>query len=275
MSSPLPGPSPEGTPERPTTRVPRRLPDPAGRAFDAEDDRRLASVVARARHALDSGPPSPTTGPDGPPGGLVTGNCVFAHCALLLFPSELGAAVEHLAHQGLAPSPPVPSVVVKRRLGDRYGVPHADCDVWITRLHLTAGNGGGTMPAVEVFLFPRTAPALHRRIVERERLRGFEDHTALQVCRPTLGLMEELYDTWCGDGGLLWEGGGYSPHEGSGGSTVLYFVRDRFPHDAGTGPVPIALERWELNCPGDFRPFLADRPVDTAAVARAYGRLDR
>ncbi|WP_372404969.1 hypothetical protein [Streptomyces luteireticuli] len=248
--------------------VPRQFPVADGPAFDAEDARRLASVVTRARHALVGAPPLPTTAHDGPSARLVAGNCAFAHCALLLFPSRLGAAMEHLTHQGLVPSAPVPSVVVRRRLGDRYGVPAADCDVWITRLHLTAGDRGNALPAVEVFLFPRTAPALDHRIVESERLRRFEDHTALQVHRPTRTLMEELFDAWCGDGGLLWEGGGYSPHEGQDGSTVLYFVRDR-----GPDPAPAALERWELNCPGDFRTFLADRPVDTAAVARAYGRF--
>ncbi|MDG4533843.1 hypothetical protein [Streptomyces sp. AV19] len=251
MSSPLPDSPPGNTPGPPN----------AG-AFDAEDARRLASAVARARTALGSGPPLPS-GPPPPSGRLTAGNCDFAHCGLLLFPSGLDAAVRHLTNQGLAPSPPVPSVVVRRRLGDRYGVAAADCEVWITRLHLTAEGRTDAAPAVEVFLFPRTAPALDRRIVERERLRGFENHTALQVRRPTRPLVEELFDAWCGDGGLLWEGGGYSPHEGRGGSTVLYFVRDQEPR-------PAALERWELNCPGDFRPFLADRPVDTAAVARAY-----
>ncbi|KNB50487.1 hypothetical protein AC230_21180 [Streptomyces caatingaensis] len=234
-------------------------------SLDPEDTRRLASVVTRARRALGDGPPLPAPLTD----GIVPGHCAFSHCALLLFPAELDAAVEDLRNRGLAPSPPVPSVVVRRRLSDRYGIPAADCDVWITRLHLAAGKRRGAAPAVELFLFPRTAPALDRRIVERERLRGFENHTALQVTSPTRPLVERLYDTWCGDGGLLWEGGGYSPHEGDGGSTVLYFVRDGATASPGS-----PLERWELNCPGDFRPFLADRPVDTAAVARAYGRPD-
>jgi hypothetical protein len=245
--------------------IPRQdlVPDPGTDVFDVVDLRRLSQTVEHAEHDPELLLPAGIR--NGPPTRLVAGNCDFAHCAVLLFPSELDAAITCLTAGGLAPHPPVPSVVVKRRLMARYQLAGANCDVWVTRLHPGAGERPG--PTVEVFLFPRTSTALDELIVAQERRFGFENHVAFQVRCPTVPLLHTLFEELCGGGGLLWEGGGHNPHEGGSGSTVLYFVRDPAP-----GAVRSGFERWELHCPGDFREFLADRPVDSQAVARAYRR---
>ena len=64
------------------------------------------------------------------------------------------------------------------------------------------------------------------------------------------------------DVGLVWEGGGHNPYEGSRGSTVFYFVGERF-------------ERWELHCDGDFSPLIDRYPVASARVTEVYDRWTR
>ncbi|MFG3258761.1 hypothetical protein [Streptomyces sp. NPDC048172] len=238
-------------------------------AFDPEDRRRLDRTVARAREALRARPGAlfPPALREGRAGRLLAERCRFAHHALLLFPSTAEAALASFTAAGLDPVRPVPSVVVKARLAARYGLDPGRCEVWVTRLRLRAEEADEAeeaSPAVEAFLFPRSCPSLDARLVRDERRLGLEDHTALSVAEPTEQVLAELLDALTG-AGLCWEGGGFNPHEGPYGSTVLYFA----------GTERGALLRWELSCPGDFRALLSRHPVDDEAVARVYAAAAR
>jgi hypothetical protein len=251
---------------RPPGAAPREpwRPRPPGAPFPATDLHRLDQALRDARHAATA-PPSALLAPLAPHGtaaALTERECVFDHCAVLLFPATLAAGLRHLEARGLAPLPTVPSTVVRARLSERHGLDPARCDVHITRLRLGL-PGGRRHPAVEVFLFPRDSAAFDERIEAVEAARGYENHTAFVLRRPSAPLLRTLITAWRADAGLLWEGGGHNPYEGGPlGSTVTYFVRDhRHP---GRG------RRFELHSAGDLRAATAGLPRPAEAVRHAY-----
>lgn len=193
-------------------------------------------------------------------------NCTYAHRALLVFPTTLELALGDFAARRLEAMDPVPSVLVRGRLCARYGLDHEGCDVSVTRLR-TSGSAGRYN--LEVFLFPQTAPALRSEILEGERAFAYEDHVAFEVTRPDESGLERLMTLLQDDGGLIFEGGGHNPHEGSMGSTILYFVSATVRSRPLRGP---RFERFELYCTGDFSAVVDRHPVDQPAVADAYLR---
>ncbi|WP_299541147.1 hypothetical protein [uncultured Streptomyces sp.] len=232
-------------------------------AFSAVDLERLQDAIRDARSAWTA-PAASLLAPvetDGNAAALTERNCVFDHCAVLLFPSTLASGLRHLEERGLAPIPTVPSTVVRRRLSERYGLDPAQCRVHITRIRPELPDGA-RHASVEVFLFPRDSTAFDRRIEETEAEQGFEQHTAFVFGRPTAPVLESLVAAWRADAGLLWEGGGHNPHEGPRGSTVMYFVRDHTR--------PARRRRFELHCAGDLRDFTSRIPRETEAVRHAY-----
>lgn len=235
-----------------------------GSAFSGTDLRRLDDAIHEARRASTASVSSllePAVA-EGAATSLTEQNCVFDHCAVLLFPLTLAAGLRHLEQRGLAPLRTVPSTVVRRRLSERHGLDPARCDVHLTRLRLELPDGR-RHPAVEVFLFPRDSSTFDRSIAASEVAHGFEDHTAFVVGRPSRPLLAQLVTAWRSEAGLLWEGGGHNPHEGGPeGSTVLYFVREHGQ--------PSRRRRFELHCAGDLRSFIDQAPVDTEAVRHAY-----
>ncbi|WP_030684507.1 hypothetical protein [Streptomyces sp. NRRL B-1347] len=232
-------------------------------AFTETDLHRLEEVIRDARFA-STAPASALVAPLAPHGtaaALTERECVFDHCAVLLFPRTLAAGLRHLEARGLAPSPTVPSTVVRARLAERHGLDPADCEVHITRLRLHLPDGR-RHAAVEVFLFPRDSGAFDERIAATEAACGFENHTAFVLARPSSPLLSRLVTTWRTEAGLLWEGGGHNPHEGGPhGSTVTYFVRNH--HCPGQ-------RRFELHCAGDLRAATAGLPRPADAVRRVY-----
>ena len=179
--------------------------------------------------------------------------CAFAHCAVLLFPDDVAAAMDYFAERGLDPLPPSPSVLVRRRISERYALATERCPIWITGLRPPGQRGH----LVEVFLFPRTAECWDPAIADNERSFGFEDHVAFDIGEPDERLLHRLMRLLPLRTGLVWEGGGHNPHDGARGCTVLYFVGPR-------------AQRRELRCEGDFSAVVDRHPVDAAAVARAY-----
>lgn len=237
-------------------------------AFSGADLRRLADAVGDARSAWTASASSllEQVEPGGDALSLTEQHCVFDHCAVLLFPRTLDSGLRHLEQQGLAPLPTVPSTVVRGRLSERHGLDPAKCRVHITRLRPELPDGRHHA-SVEVFLFPRDGAAFDRRIEESEAAHGFEQHTAFVCDRPSAPVLESLVTAWRTEAGLLWEGGGYNPHEGPQGSTVMYFVRDHTR--------PARRRRFELHCAGDLRKFTSRIPRDTEAVRHAYAAWRR
>lgn len=237
-------------------------------AFDTTDIMRLErtacegarAVAADLRQLLPAGISAATV-------GLLKEHCSFAHQAVLLFPATLDAAMRHLAQHGFDPLPPARSVLVRRRLADRYQLDPDHCDVWLTRCRppRNGSEAGRAMPrTLEVFLFPRSAPALRQSIIDDERACGFEDHIALAVRRPHADLLVQITTALQNDAHLLLEAGAHIPHEGPHGSMALYFVRQSDPGSGG------GLQRWELHCAGDFSRLLVALLADAAAKAARH-----
>ena len=171
--------------------------------------------------------------------------CDFAHCALLVFPEAVEGVLHLLRTLGFQPNDVIPSVVVKQRLTDRYGLDPDLFEVWLTHGALTGWDG--IRGEIEVFMAPKSS-ALSTDMVSAERQYEFEQHFALTVRNPEVAVLKWLCVTLRDTGGFLWDGGGYNPHEDpeGGGRTVLYFAK---PVGAGTN---VRLCRLELKTAGDF-----------------------
>jgi hypothetical protein len=187
----------------------------------------------------------------------VTGSCTFAHAGLLVFPADVAAALAELPGLGVTPGPLVPSVVVRHRLAERYGLT-ADPAVWITHAPVTACPGG----ELELFLVCGHEPVM-AAVAEDEQNYNRESHFALEGTGSTEA-MSRTWDILVHAGGLLPDGGGYNPHENSaaGGRTVLYFLGPE-PRWLATWPWP---PRLELVMNGQHAGLLA-RHVHAAAAA--------
>lgn len=229
--------------------------------FEPCDVQRLQHAVDYAHHAARKSLEAllPPWIPDGLKRDIESG-CIVSHCATLVFPETVESALDYFGENGWTASAPIPSVLVKRRLAERHGLP-ADADIRVTRLRVTDGPA----PEVEVFLFPRSSAGYEEDVGVQERVHGFENHVGLYVDRPEAGTLARLADRLETSGRMVYEGSAHNPHENT---TMLYFApsapvaatRRRFP-------------RWELQCAGDLTALAARRPVRTQALERAYAAL--
>ncbi|MET8004196.1 hypothetical protein [Nonomuraea glycinis] len=165
-----------------------------------------------------------------------TGKCVVDHVGLLLFSPTLSEGLTALRDHWYAPTPPVPSVVVKRRISERYGLDPRTIDIWITHLPVERAR------TVEVFLMcGNTSDA----VMEAERAEENEAHWAARVTDHAA--FAELLETLLRDGRFHYDGSGFNPYErrSSGGTTLCYLRRGE-------------NMRLELLCPGDRRVEVAD-----------------
>jgi hypothetical protein len=79
----------------------------------------------------------------------------FDHGAVVVFPRSLPGAVAYLRARGLFVGPMLPSVIVARRLAERYRLSLDSLDVRI--VHATPGDhegADGDIRTVEIFLSP-------------------------------------------------------------------------------------------------------------------------
>lgn len=240
------------TDPRPHTRA--HAPARPSSPFDEADLQRIQVAIGAAEHLASADAASVLVRGESVAAAAIRRSCTFAHSAILLFPDALDSAMRYFADQGLDPQPSVPSVLVRRRLCERYGLDHDACDVSVTRLR---PSPAAPSHMLEVFLFPRTAEALRPAIIDNERAFQFENHLALDIAEPDERRLEALLVLLQSDVGLVWEGGGHNRFEGSRGSTVFYFVGERF-------------ERWELHCEGDFSLLIDRHQVDSVRVAAVY-----
>ncbi|WP_316519947.1 hypothetical protein [Kitasatospora brasiliensis] len=196
--------------------------------------RRAADTdVPRVLRVLAGGPDI-----DGEAVGTIAAHCRVDHVATLVFPAAVDDVRTYLLGRGWSPAPSVPSVVVRRRLADRYGLGQELLDVTI--VHAFSPDSAGA----EVFCLPPTSAT--EPVVDGERRHHWERHTALMVDAPSERLLDDLRSLLTAAAAMRPDGGGYNPHEDpeAGGRTVLYF---RSP----------AGSRLELTCAGDFTPVVA------------------
>lgn len=232
-----------------------------------ELDRRRLNMTVELSRLLSGRAPREILDPAGLLADDLAGNldahCRFAHVGLLVFPTTVAAGLQYLRSRRWSPHPPIPSVVVRHRLAERYRLDPRQCPVGVTRLEVPMAPLGRTRPAVELFLFGRNSTALTDTVISAERQHHFEEHIAFSVNQPAAPVVATLFEIFRGDCALLWEGGGYNPREGKAGSTVFYFI--------GAGHQNALIpRRIELHAEGDFRAILDSHPVDTSSVAARY-----
>ncbi|GAA0320012.1 hypothetical protein GCM10010151_07130 [Actinoallomurus spadix] len=162
--------------------------------------------------------------PDGTPAHVVAEiarHCRFVHGSVMVFPSgRPDAFFARLAAMGLTAASPQPSTVVRGRVARGYGIPEEDLPVQIVHATITGGDPdhGGE---VEIFVCPPRSGERFERLMDDERRAGHETHFALHVSEPHL--TERLWGLLTGPAGMTPDGGGFNPHEGPAGCTVLYF----------------------------------------------------
>jgi hypothetical protein len=167
----------------------------------------------------------------------ILAECTFAHGAILVFPDDVADVTVMLRHNGFGITGLAPSVVVRKRLAQRYAISENDIDVSI--VHASIELGLGTTRAVEIFCLPREQ-ATHVMIT-RERAENNESHTAFEVRFPDTARLTRLRSIFVDQFSMRTDGGGYNPFDDpeAGGRSVLYF-------DSAHG------RRLELTCAGNF-----------------------
>jgi hypothetical protein len=162
--------------------------------------------------------------PDASIMAAITQFCTFDHCGVLVFPRVCDDVGEALRYHGFDVRESVPSVVVKDRLCDRYGVNPADIEVVIVRGEFATGAFG--CRGIEVFAVSATAncPSF-RDLVRAERTLANETHAALLVSRSRGDVLGDLCQRLSRSGYFVSDGCGYNPyhHATETGCSVLYF----------------------------------------------------
>ncbi|MFJ2771008.1 methyltransferase [Streptomyces sp. NPDC087300] len=206
--------------------------------------------------------------------GLVR-HCAFAHAAVLVTAPSADVLRATLRARGLDPGKAVPSVIVRRRLAERYGRTPESLRVDIVRVPVpfsapvsesaAAPDDTPVAPAaaraVEIFVLEAPPGAGLDAVAVRERAARHESHLALEVTAPDDVIMAGLRTTLVERGALLPDGGGYNAHEDA---TALYFRTQ--PGTSGpaddartvwAGAPTEGTERLELHARGEHRQALA------------------
>ncbi|MEY9943043.1 methyltransferase [Kitasatospora sp. GAS1066B] len=145
-------------------------------------------------------------------------HCTLIHAAVAVFTRSPDRLPEALRSWGLPVGEPAPSVVVRQRLAERYGLDPARLEVDILRAPVAAADGSAR--ELEIFAVAVPAGSGLDRVAERERAEANEAHLALRVTRPDGVVLHGLRALLVDRGELLPDGGGYNAHEDG---TVLYF----------------------------------------------------
>ncbi len=148
-------------------------------------------------------------------------NCRFAHGSVMVFPAgPLDAVADGLTGVGLSCGALRPSTVVREKIAREYGFSEAELQVQIVQ---AAISGEERSAGIEIFLCPVDSEGRFKGLVDDEREANRETHFALDVLTPEPQLMIRLWELLTGPAGMAPDGGGFNPHEGSAGRTVLYF----------------------------------------------------
>jgi hypothetical protein len=142
----------------------------------------------------------------------------FDHGAVLVFPECPEQVPAALAEHGLTAAAPVPSVVVRDRLAKRYHLPIEELPLMITRAQSIKSEDR----ALELFMLSSRTPRLHT-VIRGERSHHNETHLAFRVIDPQERSLGRIWNALTGDTEFTADGGGFNPHQGTSGCTVLYF----------------------------------------------------
>lgn len=180
-------------------------------------------------------------------------HCEFTHGALLVFASSLAEIVDLIRETGFSIEHIFPSVIVKKRICERYGL-----DEQLINIQIVKGifKRQSTSPKwIELFLFPQDTPGLTEEILHNERSCELETHFAFQPINPDIVVMQGIINTLKRYGSFSDDGGGRNPFEGKTTTPwlemqeILYLSRVAQEVDGSNKTV-----RIELNCASSFIP---------------------
>lgn len=188
----------------------------------------------------------------------------FDHVAAFVLPDSHDDVSAALAAAGFAVRGPIPSVAVRARLADRYGVAPEKLDVRIVQGSRTAPTG--ERYGVEVFSLERAhAEGAVPGLPDDEQAKDEEAHVAFRLSPRKRAEFESLR-ALCRDAfALRPDGSAYNPFENTDsegdGRTILYFAAD---HLRGAPDFP---HRLELFAPGHLAESARRHDQDTAPGA--------
>lgn len=197
-------------------------------------------------------------------------HCRLAHGSVMVFPpARPGAFGARLSDIGLSPGSPRPSTVVRERVAREHGIPEADLQVQIMHAAVS-GDGPDHSAEIEIFLCPVGADEKFKRLLDDEREANRETHFAIDAVAPEPHLLERLWELLTGPAGMALDGGGFNPHEGPAGRTVLYFRAEGLvaPHGWPRRLELLVDGRHELLAT-HLRPAESPRPARTAPEPHA------
>ncbi|QEU96835.1 methyltransferase [Streptomyces kanamyceticus] len=190
-------------------------------------------------------------------------HCALAHAAVLVSAPSVETLRAALRARGLDAGKPVPSVIVRRRLADRYGRTPDSLRVDIVRVPVPVPVPVPAFPpsavapgerAVEIFVLEAPPGAGLDTVAVRERAARHESHLALEVTEPDDVIMAGLRTTLVERGAMVPDGGGYNAYEDA---TALYFRTEPGAGDPESGVAAVrGSERLELHARGEHRQAL-------------------
>lgn len=195
-------------------------------------------------------------------------HCHFSHAAALVFPRTLEAVLHTFEARGLVVNATAPSVIVRRRLAERYGRSQEGLDVTILRAPVTAADEEPC--EIELFVLCVPEGSTLEAIAERERAARHEVHVALDVRTPGVVTLSGLCSL-LPQQRMLPDGGDYNPYDDA---TTFYF-RDAVIRERADVAQP--YHRLELRARGQHAAPLASHrssPVRAASVEPARRLLE-
>ena len=142
----------------------------------------------------------------------------FLHGGLLVFPSSFFETQQVLTKLGMTIVFLVPSVIVRRRLAQRYQLAEELLDIQIVESSWEREDG--ELAKLELFVLLHATPGLTETMRETERMQEYENHVAFVLHDPSSYLsLRACFKMY----GFIDDGGGVNPWDNAR-KTIRYLV---------------------------------------------------
>lgn len=213
------------------------------RCLDPQDEETIGKCLSAIRF-VDIDAALADLAPELPTGARAVFHryCRVSHVAALVFPTAETELIRELKEAEIDVTGPIPSVVVRDRLGVRYGIaPHA---LPVSIVHLRSNDSADDDPSVELFVLPSTSRSDWSDLKRRERDELNETHLAFAVHPLGVDAAITLHELLVNQGRMTPDSCGYNEFEDC---TVLYYgIAPETPHRATAR----LFRRLELRIPG-------------------------
>jgi hypothetical protein len=177
-------------------------------------------------------------------------HCEFVHAGLLVFTTSLAEVQDLIGKMGFSVERIFPSVIVRKRVSERYGLNEESLDIRIVK-GILRGNDS-IEKYIELFVFPQDTPGITENMIYNERINELETHFAFQPIDPDFVILQGILSTLKMYGGFSDDGGGKNIFEGKAVALgrekqIIYLSRVVQEVDGSSKQV-----RLEINCPSSF-----------------------